>query len=229
MPLGLRLPVFLTANLQPYISTDGILTIDRATNSVISILENLLDETAAQQIITTALGNGSPIELLSKYLTKPFFDRHCKQYRKRPIYWYLHSKKKTFNIWLFAHKYNRDTLFQVITNYAEPFMRAQDNELEKLRNQKQPNLSRKEAKAIERQIEKQEQIISEVQDFINTVRRIANYNLTPDLNDGIALTIAPLYEVVPFQDAQKYWEELLEGKYTWSSISQQMHRQGLIS
>ena len=43
------------------------------------------------------------------------------------------------------------------------------------------------------------------------LRRAANLNLTPDLNDGVVLNIAPLWELVPWKEAQKYWEELLDG------------------
>ncbi|APB32593.1 hypothetical protein GlitD10_0289 [Gloeomargarita lithophora Alchichica-D10] len=100
-------------------------------------------------------------------------------------------------------------------------MRSQENELERLRHQNQTNPSRSNARAIERQ----EDIISEIQDFMNTLRRIANYNLTPELNDGISLTIAPLYELMSFRDARRYWHELSEGKHTWSSVSQQLRRE----
>jgi hypothetical protein len=34
---------------------------------------------------------------------------------------------------------------------------------------------------------------------------------------SVVLNIAPLWELVPWKDAKKYWEELLAGKYEWSS------------
>ena len=48
------------------------------------------------------------------------------------------------------------------------------------------------------------------------LRRAANLNLTPDLNDGVVLNITPLWELVPWKEAQKYWEQLLEGYFSAS-------------
>jgi hypothetical protein len=42
------------------------------------------------------------------------------------------------------------------------------------------------------------------------------------------LTIAPLHELVPWKEAGAYWDELLEGKYEWSSIGKQMREKGMI-
>ncbi|HEY5707449.1 MAG TPA: hypothetical protein VIS96_17965 [Terrimicrobiaceae bacterium] len=34
--------------------------------------------------------------------------------------------------------------------------------------------------------------------------------------------IASLWELVPWKEAKKYWDELRAGKYEWSSIAQQL-------
>jgi hypothetical protein len=57
---------------------------------------------------------------------------------------------------------------------------------------------------------------------------VANLHLEPDLSDGIVLNIAPFHELVPWKEAQEYWEELLAGKYVWSSIGKQLRQKGLV-
>ncbi|MGD0044515.1 MAG: hypothetical protein ABSE84_29620, partial [Isosphaeraceae bacterium] len=52
--------------------------------------------------------------------------------------------------------------------------------------------------------------------------------LDPDLNDGVVLNIAPLRELVPWKEAKSYWDDLMDGKYEWSSIGKQLREKGLV-
>jgi hypothetical protein len=88
--------------------------------------------------------------------------------------------------------------------------------------------TKKEAKRLDQEIEKQENLLAELRDFEDKLRKAANLHLVPDLNDGVVLNIAPLYELVPWKEAKKYWEELLDGKYEWSSIGKQLREKGLV-
>jgi hypothetical protein len=81
---------------------------------------------------------------------------------------------------------------------------------------------------LERQIDKQETLLSELRDFEEKLRKVANLHLDFDLNDGVVLNIAPLWELVPWKEAEKYWEELLKGKYEWSSMTKQLREKGLV-
>jgi hypothetical protein len=88
--------------------------------------------------------------------------------------------------------------------------------------------SGKEVKRLATDVERQEDFLTELRDFEDKLRRAANLNLEPDLNDGVVLNIAPLYELVPWKEAKNYWEELLDGKYEWSSIGKQLRQKGLV-
>jgi hypothetical protein len=77
-------------------------------------------------------------------------------------------------------------------------------------------------------MERQEDLLSELRDFEDNLRRAASLHLEPDFNDGVILNIASLHELVPWKDAKNHWEELLAGKHEWSSIGKQLRQKGLV-
>lgn len=174
---------------------------------------------------------------LRDYFRKPgkggFWDDHIKRYsksrRKAPIYWLLQSSKKNYALWLYYHRLDKDMLFKALLNYVEPKIQREVNRLGELRSQKPATGdSSKGAKKLDQEIEKQEDLLAELRDFEGKLRKTANLHLVPDLNDGVILNIAPLHELVPWKEAKKYWEELLDGKYEWSSIGKQLREKGLV-
>jgi hypothetical protein len=176
------------------------------------------------------------VKELRDYFRKPgkggFWDDHISRYsksrRKAPIYWLLQSSKKNYAIWLYYHRLDKDILFKALVNYVEPKIRLEDDRLQSLRAQKGEGGTGKASKKLDKEIEKQEEFLSELRDFEEKLRRAAELHLVPDLNDGVVLNIAPLHELVPWKEAEKYWEELLEGKYEWSSIGKQLREKGLV-
>jgi hypothetical protein len=108
-------------------------------------------------------------------------------------------------------------------------MRLEEDRLHTLRTRKDAaGSSGREAKQIEKDMDRQEQFVSELHDFKDKLRRVADLHLTPDLNDGVVLDIAPLWELVPWKEAKEYWEELAEGKYEWSSIGKQLREKEVV-
>ena len=177
------------------------------------------------------------VKELRDYFRKPgkggfwldHISRYSKSRRKAPIYWLLQSSKRNYALWLYYHRLDKDLLFKALVNYVEPKIRLETSHLETLRNQKEAaGESGKEAKRLAGELESQEDFLSELRDFEDKLRRAANLNLEPDLNDGVVLNISPLWELVPWKEAKSYWEELLEGKYEWSSIGKQLRQKGLV-
>jgi hypothetical protein len=56
---------------------------------------------------------------------------------------------------------------------------------------------------------------------------VADLHLEPDMNDGVVLNIAPLWELVPCKVAKQYWDELTAGKYERSAIGKQLREKGM--
>lgn len=189
------------------------------------------------------------VKELRDYFRKPgkggFWDDHVSRYsksrRKAPIYWLLQSSKKNYALWLYYHRLDKDMLFKARQNYVEPKIRLEQSRLDSLRSQKTAlGAAAKGAKKIDKDIERQEALLVELKDFTEKLERAAKLNFgnpeklnsevvyDPDLNDGVVLTIAPLWELVPWKEAKSYWEELLEGKYEWSSMGKLLRRKGLV-
>lgn len=236
-----RLPLSETPSQYPLtINWNGILVDDSDhPEDIISSVQHPLtaiwqeQAEAIEQEACQILG----IKDLREYFRRPgkggFWSDHIQTYsksrRKAPIYWLLQSSKKNYAVWLYYHRLTKDTLFKVLSNYVEPKLRREVAQLDQLRIQlKASGLVGHEAKKLERLVERQERLLSDLEDFRDKLRRAADLNLEPDLNEGVVLNIAPLWELVPWGEAKKYWEELLAGKYEWSSIGQQLRAKGIV-
>jgi hypothetical protein len=173
-------------------------------------------------------------EYFRKTGTDGFWPYHVKRYsksrRKAPIYWLLQSSKKNYALSVYYHRLDKDILFKALQNYVEPKIRLEESRVESLRSQKAASgEAGKGSKKIDKDIERQEEILSELRDFKDKLQRAANLHLEPDLNDGVVLNIAPLWELVPWKEPKKYWQELLEGKYEWSAIGKQLRAKGIVT
>jgi hypothetical protein len=126
---------------------------------------------------------------------------------------------------------DKDLLFKMLVNFVEPKIRLETSQLETLRllsQQAASGESGKKQKQYAKDIEEQEDFLSELRDFEDKLRRAASLYLEPDLNDGVVLNIAPLWELVPWKEAKKNWDDLLAGKFEWSSIGKQLRQKGLV-
>lgn len=162
---------------------------------------------------------------------KGFFSFHIKRYtksrRKAPIYWLLQSERRSYGVWLYYHQLDKAILYTAGRDYVDAKVKLEEARLEELR-QGLEALSGSTRKRREREIEHQQKLVAEVTDFRKRLDAVALLNLPPDQNDGVVISIAPLWELVPWKEAQKTWEKLLAGEYAWSTMAKQMRERGLV-
>ena len=77
--------------------------------------EDTLEENI--QFIEDALGKD-----LRKYFLTDFYKDHLQTYKKRPIYWLFQSPKKGFNTLIYMHRYNRDTVNNILNRYLREYL-----------------------------------------------------------------------------------------------------------
>ena len=235
------LPATRTPDNYPFrINWDGILVDDPDhSEDIIRRVRDVLEVVWKDQAdaIETEACEILGVADLRDYFRKPgaggFWDDHVKRYsksrRKAPIYWLLQSSKKNYALWIYYHRLNKDILFKALLNYVEPKIRREESRLDELRSQKTAlGPAAKGAKKLDKDIDRQDAFLSELRDFEDKLRRAANLHLDPDLNDGVVLNIAPLRELVPWKEAKSYWDDLMDGKYEWSSIGKQLREKGLV-
>ena len=88
----------------------------KATFGAESLAENL--EFIAGALSKSKKSSASPEKVIRDYFLKSFFKDHVKMYKKRPIYWLFTSGKgRGFNALVYMHRYNRETLAKLRTDY----------------------------------------------------------------------------------------------------------------
>ncbi len=155
--------------------------------------------------------------------------RYSKSRRKAPIYWLLQSPKRNYGLWLYYHRLDPDILFKALHKYVEPKIRLEEGRLDEYEaRRRSAGTAGREAKQAEKAVENQEELLTDLREFRDRLERAAKLHLRPDLNDGVVLNIAPLHELVPWKEAKGKWNELLSGKYEWSSIGKQLREKGMV-
>jgi hypothetical protein len=139
----------------------------------------------------------------------------CLERSTVPAFVPLQSSDNNYTLWLGCRQWDTDTLARALLEFVEPKVMTE-----------QARLTGMQSDGAERS--KQERFLSELQDFEQKLRKVVGLNLEPDFSDGVLLTIAPLWEMIPGEGAQHCWEELLAGKHKGSSIAEQLRRRGLV-
>jgi hypothetical protein len=217
-------PSEVAANLRALADSDGILVLDQGhpddiATRVLQVLQLMLGEEVATKVIAEGTGRiGNPAEELHRYFERNFFKEHIQKYRKRPVYWLLQSPRKKYGVWLFHEKLTKDTLYRIRDEqYVASQIRLLDAHIADLRQQRETAQGR-ERRALEKQMAELDDVLDDIRAFAERIDTIIQRGYTPHIDDGVLITMAPLWELIPSWQAEpkKCWEALERGDYDWA-------------
>ncbi|NNE20533.1 MAG: hypothetical protein HKN10_18860, partial [Myxococcales bacterium] len=160
---------------------------------------------------------------LRAWFAGSFFEKHVKRYsksrRKAPIYWQLSTPSASYSVWLYLHRFTRDTFYKVLNDFVEPKLRHEERKLASLTQEGGGTPTSTQRK----QIDAQAGFVEELRNFRHEVARIAPL-WNPDLDDGVIINFAPLWRLVPHyrswqKECKKVWDKLCKGEYDWAHLA----------
>jgi hypothetical protein len=207
---------------------DGVLLDDPGdprdlTASVRAVFETVFDD-RADEMWQEATDLLSPKEHdLRVWLASEFFEHHLKRYsrsrRKAPIVWQLGTPSRSYSVWLYSRRLTRDTFFQLQNDVIAPKLGDEQRRLTNLVRSAGGSLSSADRKSIAAQ----EAFCEELRALLDEVKRVAPL-WNPTLDDGVVLTMAPLWRLVPQhrswqKELKEKWDELVAGEYDWAHVA----------
>jgi hypothetical protein len=146
--------------------------------------EDTLEENL--KFIADALGGkGTAREVIRNYFLNGFYTDHCKIYQKRPIYWLFDSGKKNgFKCLIYIHRYKRDTIARIRTDYVHEQQSRYRTELEALENRIDSAASSERVKLNKRLTALKAQA-EEIHAYEEKIHHLADSMIEIDLDDGV--------------------------------------------
>ena len=127
-------------------------------------------------------GKGTPREAIRNYFLSEFYKDHCKTYQKRPIYWLFDSGKKNgFKALCYMHRYQRDLLARLRTDYVHEQQERYRTQL----GDAIDHASASERVKLTKQQKKFQDQATELQKYEEKVHHLADQNIEIDLDDGV--------------------------------------------
>ena len=146
--------------------------------------EDTLEENL--KFVADALGGkGTPREVIRSYFLDDFYTDHLKTYQKRPIYWLFDSGKKNgFKALIYMHRYQRDLLARLRTDYVHEQQERYRTQLAQLGDTIDHASTSERVKLTKQQKKFQDQA-AELQKYEEKVHHLADQNIEIDLDDGV--------------------------------------------
>lgn len=146
--------------------------------------EDTLEENL--RFIANALGGkGAPREVIRSYFLNDFYADHLKTYQKRPIYWLFDSGKKNgFKALVYMHRYRRDLLARLRTDYVHEQQERYRTQLAQIGEAMDRAEATNRVQMAKQQKKLQEQA-AELKAYEEKAHHLADRNIEIDLDDGV--------------------------------------------
>lgn len=135
-------------------------------------------------------------ETIRRYFLREFYRDHTKTYKKRPIYWLFSSPNGSFNCLIYMHRYDRDTIARIRTDYLLPFQDKLSAEEMQLRQLLTTDLTAREKTAANKRLGEIDKVMNEFSKYQELIHHLANKRVEIDLDDGVAVNYAKFQNVL---------------------------------
>lgn len=149
------------------------------------------------KFIADALGGkGSSREIIRTYFLNSFYADHCKTYQKRPIYWLFDSGKKNgFKCLIYMHRYAKDTIARIRTDYVHEQQARYRTAIEGLES-RIAIASTSERVKLNKQLAVFQAKAEELHDYEEKIHHYADAMIDIDLDDGVKVNYAKFADVL---------------------------------
>jgi hypothetical protein len=163
------------------------------------------------------------VPTLREWFRRPtgFFAAHVKRYsrsrRQAPIYWPLSTTGGSYSVWLYYHRFGKDTLYRTLEHVKEKVVH-EEAKLSRVTSESGSASTAGQRK----ELAAQDEFVIELRAFHDEVARVAPL-WNPNFNDGAIINYGPLWRLIghrPWQKAVKgCWDELVRGEYDWAHLA----------
>lgn len=163
------------------------------------------------EFIANALGNkgNSSREVIRNYFLHDFFKEHCNMYSvsnsgKRPIYWLFDSGKQNgFKCLIYMHRYNRDLVGLIRSDYLTKTQSAIENSLSNSEYNIQHAMSAVDRAQATKKRDKYIKQLNEIKTYYQALSHIALQRIELDLDDGVKANYSKFQDVEVLNETGK--------------------------
>lgn len=133
-------------------------------------------------------GNDTSRNKIRKYFVSKFYTDHMKIYKKRPIYWQFDSGKANgVKALMYLHRYDENLLTHFRIDYISKMSKAYVSRIELRESQKVFTKNAGETARYEKEIQKINRQLKELNNFDEKVGHLALKKISLDLDDGVVV------------------------------------------